>query len=200
MQRESLYKQKGRLSVAQHTKNAIRRGFMELLNQKPFDKISVVDVARYCEINRNTFYYYYEDIFALVEDVLEQEREKIHEKFEGCKNWESAYLACTGFVQKNKRAVSHLVNSANRDRLERYFYRSTLEAMTAVVRQEASGLSVSEADIESIAVFYASALIGLEMGWILGGMKESAMDYIGNMARLFDGTLRMTLERASRCA
>ena len=42
--------------------------------------------------------------------------------------------------------------------------------------------------------------MGLEMGWIMGGMKESAMDYIGNMARLFDGNLRLTLERASRCA
>ena len=131
---------------------------------------------------------------------MEQEREKIRKEFEGCKSWETVYLACTDFVQRNKRAVSHLVNSTNRDRLERYFYRSTLEAMTGVVRREARGLSVSEADIESIAVFYTSALIGLEMGWILGGMKESATDYIGNMIRLFDGTLRMTLERASRCA
>jgi len=183
--------------VAQHTKNAIRRGFMELLSQRPFDKISVVDIAQHCGINRNTFYYYYEDIFALVEDVLEQEREKLRAVFEDCKNWEAVYKACTDFVQKNKRAVSHLMNSANRDRLERYFYRSTLEAMTAVVRREACGLSVSEKDIEPIAVFYASALIGLEMGWILGGMKESATDYIGNMVRLFDGTIRITLERAS---
>ena len=123
--------------MAQHTKNAIRRGFMELLNQRPFDKISVVDIAQHCEINRNTFYYYYEDIFALVEDVLEEERLRIRSEFQSCDNWEEVYLACTDFLQKNKRAVSHLVQSANRERLERYIYRSTLESMTALVRREA---------------------------------------------------------------
>ena len=186
--------------MAQLTKDIIRRGFMELLNQKPFDRISVVDIARHCGINRNTFYYYYEDIFALVEDVLEQEREKIRTEFEVCKSWESAYLTCTDFMQKNRRAVSHLVNSANRDRLERYLYRSTLENITALVRREARGLSVSEKDIESISLFYTSTLMGLEMGWVLGGMKGSAADYVRDMARLFDGNLRLTLERASRCA
>lgn len=184
--------------MAQNTKTAIRSGFMELLNQRPFDKISVVDIARHCEINRNTFYYYYEDIFALVEDVLQTEGQKIHEEFSDCADWESVYTACTAFVQRNKRAVTHLVNSANRDRLERYFYRSTLENMTSVVRRQAAGLSVSEKDIESIALFYTAALVGLEMAWVLGGMKESAGDYIRHMGALFHDNLRMTLERASR--
>ena len=183
--------------MAQNTKNLIRKGFMELLNQRPFDRISVVDIAQHCGINRNTFYYYYEDIFALVEDVLQTEGQKIHEEFADCADWESVYTACMAFVQRNKRAVTHLVNSANRDRLERYFYRSTLDNMTAVVRRQAAGLSVSEKDIESIALFYTAALVGLEMGWVLGGMKESAAEYIRDMASLLHDNLRITLERAS---
>ena len=38
--------------MAQHTKNAIRRGFLELLNQRPFDKISVVDIAQVKDLAR----------------------------------------------------------------------------------------------------------------------------------------------------
>ena len=136
----------------------------------------------------------------MVEDVLQTEGQKIREEFSDCATWESVYTACMTFVQRNKRAVTHLVNSSNRDRLERYFYRSTLDNMTTVVRRQAAGLSVSEKDIESIALFYTAALVGLEMGWVLGGMKGSAADYVRDMARLFDGNLRLTLERASRCA
>ena len=56
--------------MVQYTKKAIAESFMELLNERPFDKISVVDIAEKCGINRNTFYYYYADVYALVDDVF----------------------------------------------------------------------------------------------------------------------------------
>ena len=55
--------------MALRTKNAIRRSFIELLAERPFDKISVRDIAERSEVTRNTFYYYYTDIYALAEDV-----------------------------------------------------------------------------------------------------------------------------------
>ena len=44
--------------MALRTKNAIRRSFVELLAERPFDKISVRDIAERSEVTRNTFYYY----------------------------------------------------------------------------------------------------------------------------------------------
>ena len=63
--------------MALRTKNAIRRSFIELLAERPFDKISVRDIAERSEVTRNTFYYYYTDIYALAEDVFESEIEKL---------------------------------------------------------------------------------------------------------------------------
>ena len=59
--------------MAQQTKNAIRRAFIQLLNERPLDKISIKDIAEKGAVNRNTFYYYYADIYALVEDILQLE-------------------------------------------------------------------------------------------------------------------------------
>lgn len=56
--------------MAQQTKNAIRRAFIQLLNERPLDKISIKDIAEKGAVNRNTFYYYYADIYALVEDFF----------------------------------------------------------------------------------------------------------------------------------
>ena len=69
--------------MALRTKNAIRRSFIELLAERPFDKISVRDIAERSEVTRNTFYYYYTDIYALAEDVFESEIEKLSERVEG---------------------------------------------------------------------------------------------------------------------
>lgn len=186
--------------MAQHTKNAIRRGFMELLSQRPFDRISVVDIAQHCEINRNTFYYYYEDIFALVEDVLDTERKKIREEYEGGSSMEQIYLRCTDFIRRNKRAITHLVNSSNRERLDRYFFRSTLDVMTGMVRKMSRGRSISESELERIALYHTAALIGLERAWVLGGMKEGTGECLQSMGPMLEASIRTALEQACRCA
>ena len=42
--------------MAQQTKNAIRRAFIQLLNERSLDKISIKDIAEKGAVNRNTFY------------------------------------------------------------------------------------------------------------------------------------------------
>ena len=68
------------------TRIAIRKGFLELLEQRPLDKISVVDIAEHCGVNRNTFYYYYCDIYALVREVLEAELDSVLNAQPPCEN------------------------------------------------------------------------------------------------------------------
>lgn len=45
--------------------DAIKEAFMHLLNRKPLDKITVKEIVEECGINRNTFYYHYDDIYDL---------------------------------------------------------------------------------------------------------------------------------------
>ncbi len=48
------------------TKQAIKDSFLKLLNQQPLSKISVRSIVEDCGINRNSFYYHYQDIPALL--------------------------------------------------------------------------------------------------------------------------------------
>ena len=112
--------------MALRTKNAIRRSFIELLAERPFDKISVRDIAERSEVTRNTFYYYYTDIYALAEDVFESEIEKLSERVEGYDSWQKAFLTATSFAAENKRMILHLHNSAHSDILARYYHLSLI--------------------------------------------------------------------------
>ena len=58
------------------TQQIIQSAFIRILNQKPLDKITVRDVVSECNVSRNTFYYYYQDIYALLEQVLLDETEQ----------------------------------------------------------------------------------------------------------------------------
>ena len=50
--------------MAQFTRTAIVNSFIRLLNEKPLDKITVKDIVDDCGVNRNTFYYHFQDIYA----------------------------------------------------------------------------------------------------------------------------------------
>lgn len=58
------------------SRNLIKEAFVEILNEKPIDKITVTDIVRRADINRGTFYAHYVD----TKDVLEQIQNEIMEK------------------------------------------------------------------------------------------------------------------------
>ena len=183
--------------MVQYTRKAITEGFIELLNERPFDKISVVDIAEKCGITRNTFYYYYADIYALVDELFRAETDRILSREARYDSWQDAFLQVTAFARANRRAIFHLYNSMNRDRVEKYLYDVVLAGMTSSIREEAEGLSVPEADIRTLSVFYTAALLGLMTKWLQDGMKDDVDAYIADIGRLLEGNIRLTLERAA---
>ena len=174
--------------MAQQTKNAIRRAFIQLLNERSLDKISIKDIAEKGAVNRNTFYYYYADIYALVEDILQLEIEDFQSKLRRYDSWQEA--------SRNKRAVYHLYNSGNQETIRRYYHKVTLAAMTSYVRDQAEGLPVDDEDIRVLSEFYAAALSGLTALWLQNGMKYDTDAYIDHLGHLLDGNIRRSLERS----
>lgn len=59
------------------TKQEIKRALTELLQEKPFDAITVSDLTRQAHINRGTFYLHYLDKFDLLEQLMAELYEQI---------------------------------------------------------------------------------------------------------------------------
>lgn len=56
--------------MSKYTKTRIMNAFIYLLNEKSMDHLTVKDVIETAEVNRNTFYYHFEDIYDLLHQVL----------------------------------------------------------------------------------------------------------------------------------
>lgn len=54
------------------TKKAISDAFWQLLEEKPYNKITVQNIVECCQVNRNTFYYHFQDIPALTEYSIQE--------------------------------------------------------------------------------------------------------------------------------
>ena len=56
--------------MATFTRKAIMQTFLHILKNKPLDRITVKDICEQCEINRNTFYYCFKDIYDVLEAIF----------------------------------------------------------------------------------------------------------------------------------
>ena len=57
--------------MASSTKEALGNALKKMLSVKPIDKITVKDLVEECGVNRQTFYYHFADIYALMDWTLE---------------------------------------------------------------------------------------------------------------------------------
>lgn len=59
------------------TKNAIIEAFLELYKAEPLEKITICAITKKVQVNRGTFYYYYQDIYELLEQLEENYLENV---------------------------------------------------------------------------------------------------------------------------
>ena len=134
------------------TKNAILQAFQELLEEVPFDKITVSMLVKRCGIHHNTFYYHYQDIYQLLDSWIYQELGRFSQK-DINRPWEENVKALLVSCKKNRKIVNHIQHSLSREHLERFVFSATDDAFTRYVAKEAEGKDVSIETVQDVAKF-----------------------------------------------
>lgn len=179
------------------TRKAIMESFLKLLKEKPFDKITVKDIVEDCGINRNTFYYHFEDVPYLVEVILKEETERVLGEHLGEDSWEEGFIAAARFALDNKKSIYHIYNSVNREIFEEYLNKIGEDVMERFVWKVSEGLDASEADKKLIAAFYKSALTGMILDWLAAGMQYEPETVIRRLGIMLEGGIVTALENVA---
>lgn len=99
------------------TKNAIKQAFIKLLEEKPYNEITIKDIVGECGINRNSFYYHFQDLPALLEEIIRESVDGIIKKYPSFSSLEECILVAVEFAESNKRAILHIYRSVDRDKV-----------------------------------------------------------------------------------
>ncbi len=182
--------------MAQFTQRAIAESLIKLLNERPLDKITIKDIVEDCGINRNSFYYHFEDIPSLVKQILNAEAEKVLLKQEAVVSWEEGFIEGAQFALQNKKVVYHIYNSVRREEVEKYLYHVAGDVMRQYVEAAAAGSRAKEEDKKLIADFYKSALVGMTLDWLNSGMKYAPEPLIRRLGVMLKGNIEEALKRA----
>ena len=181
--------------MSQTTKRALAASLKKLLSQRPLDKITVVDVTEDCEVNRQTFYYHFKDIYDLLEWTYINETVRALEGNRTYDTWQEGFLRIFEYVQENGSMVVNTLRSGRREYLERFLLKETFALLLGVVEEKAAGLDVREEDKTFIADFYKFAFVGLLMDWINRGMREEPRRIVARLDALIHGDISRALDR-----
>ncbi|MBQ9098714.1 MAG: TetR family transcriptional regulator [Clostridia bacterium] len=103
------------------TKKAIVESFLRLAGKKALEKITVRDIVDDCGINRNTFYYYFQDIYAVLEELCHHLMGRLPTDKSLAETVETYFRLIAEFNANHPKAVRGLLASLGHGGLERYF-------------------------------------------------------------------------------
>lgn len=168
----------------EQTKNRIEETLLQLLNDKPFSKISVRDITTAAEINRGTFYLHYLDKYDLLEKI---EQKLLDELAQVCVDLQPGKVlqeARKGELSQFSMQVFHYINeqdqkykillsSNNQSGFMKRLQRFLAEQFSEKYTDHQVMANDPELPARYLAAFAASAFLGIIEEWLTTEDRES---------------------------
>ena len=170
-----------------YTKMVLRQSLLELLEEQPIEKITVADLCARADLNRTTFYNYYDSPRALLTQIEQELFEKIRETT--AKNMDS--LAQSGLTELLTEILTAAQDNMDLCRVLFGIHGDPgyIKALMVMVQEDMVALwkSASDADEETLRQLYLFAVGGaadLIQDWVQKG--EDVRQSPQELARLLD--------------
>ena len=166
-----------------NTKKALAASLKELMRTKPFSKITVSEIIRDCGVNRKTFYYHFEDIYALLQWIFDQEAIQEFHQYDLVNDFDSALRFVLNYVEENDHILNCAYDSIGRDQMKRFFFSEFIKATSILLSkaEEYNGISVNPDYREFWCTFYAEAIASILIEWLQNHDhldKENFIEYL----------------------
>ncbi len=177
--------------MAIRTNKAIISTFEEMLDEMPFEKITVSELAKRCEISPNTFYYHYEDIYDLLSKWLEIKRTEWLQ----LDDVKASLKQFISYCKDNKGKIYHIYNSLSRNYLERMVFKYEKELIESYLKNNIDTSMYSKEKIEQMTDFVLYAIIGSFLKFMWNDMKEDTDVLVNRSVDFLEGYIKFCLNR-----
>lgn len=160
------------------TKRELARTLRRLLETTPFEKVSVSDICRACDMNRKSFYYHFRDKFELVEWIWESEFIEVVRSGGARVDWDLALRLCEYFAENRPFYQKTLVYEGQNSFTE--YLHDIMESLVLHELEELTSLMPEKDELllDFARGFYTDALAASIKRWVLTGEDISPERYV----------------------
>ena len=183
--------------MRQSTKEAIAEAFEGLLEKRSIDKVTVKDIVTECGINRQTFYYHFQDIYDLLEWALVDEGKRVLEAHGAEASWQEKMWNTFQYFQGNQAVILNIYRSIqkNGELLERHTSRLIYPLLEQLFEAQPRHEEVAEEDRQFLLEFYSYGVVKFFLYWVGNGMKPEADHLVDQFDRIFDGSMETVIQK-----
>ncbi|MGE4352977.1 MAG: TetR/AcrR family transcriptional regulator C-terminal domain-containing protein [Oscillospiraceae bacterium] len=171
------------------TKRALAASLCQLLSTKTLDKITVKDITDNCEVNRQTFYYHFRDVYDLMEWTFANEMDSIVGAGRSYKNWKDAFPQLLDALQQNRTLVLNAYRSVNTYHMQRYLSNVIRPDVAAVISSIPEAKQLTQENLEFMTEIVIYALFGIFLKWIDTDMQMDRDSFLNKFYIFLDGSL-----------
>lgn len=168
-----------------HTKKFIIEAFWELLEEKPYNKITVLNIVDRCGISRNTFYYHFHDIPQLLEESIKHDTDQILDAYNSAGYPLECITPVIRLCETRRRAILHIYRSVQRDVFLDYLEKTAIYAATQYIETLSDNLQASVENKNVIIRIAKCAMVGLTLDWLDAGMDYDLNEFFIQANHLF---------------
>lgn len=156
--------------MSQKTRCALAAALKSAMERKPLSRITVSELIRACNINRNTFYYHFDNLESLLKWTMEQDAIQVIRQTDLLVDAEQAIRFVMDYVDRNRHVLFCALDSLGQRELRRLFYKElfTILRHTIDAGEAELCLCVDPHFKDFLAAFYTEALVGILLSWMEG--------------------------------
>lgn len=176
-------------------KREIKNSFIKLLTERPISQITVKDIVEDCGVNRNTFYYHFQDIPSLLEEIIVEMTAKVIENLPEESTFEEKVTAALQEINLNKRMIYHIYGSSNREFYEKQLMKICEHVTRTYIRSREYSERVDSKDLEFVISYLKCELFGQLIDWLNHDMSYDIVEHSRILCRMFAGSMRMVCQK-----
>lgn len=182
------------------TKTAITESFWQLLEEKPYSKITVKDIVDCCQINRNTFYYHFHDIPELLESTIKRDADIIIQTYGKLGSPLDCLTPLVEHCQKRRKALLHIYHSTQREIFINQLDRICLYAVSQYIETVTKDMTISPEDQKLLIRYYKCTLTGIILDWMEERMSYDLLKAFNRITELLSGSGKQAFLKAASSA
>lgn len=179
------------------TKLLIANSLRKLMKKKSLDKIKIREIVEDCGVNRQTFYYHFQDIYALVEWIYTYDGMQIFNEYREDCDWMTMIKKMFDYLEEHQDEIKCVVNS----KAEKFFYNFVHEKIgmcsRLVIEFISKDMIVDSSYKNFIADFYTYAVCDVVENWMRNRnttrMSSDELIHLFELTML--GNVKVALER-----
>lgn len=177
------------------TKKAIAAGLKELTKKKSFDKITIQDITQACGLNRQTFYYHFQDKFELADWIYYNEAVAIIVDNITYENWDQKVLLMLTKMKSESYFYENTLKLSIENGFREYLFRITSELFQDIIERMTGNQNYLPEEKAFICEFYAFGIVGVIISWAQHGMKETPENITKHLKNVYIGTQKFVTSR-----